>query len=140
MNNVSSVTVPFRLNQHAPLILVPAHVNGHGPVDAVVDTGASVTVISPEVAHQAGISLDGPTSNATGADGSHSVVMTDLAQLKIGGLQVENLKVAVMDLAHVNQKARMNAGVILGYGFLRRYEVTINYADRWIRFSPFEPR
>lgn len=139
MEKTGSVKVPFRLNQHAPLILVTGHVNGHGPVDIVVDTGASATVISREVASQAGIPLEGPQANAADADGSHSVVMTDLARLEIGELQVENLKVAVMDLGHINNKARMHAGVILGYDFLRRYEVTINYAAHWIRFEALEP-
>jgi clan AA aspartic protease (TIGR02281 family) len=136
VNKTGSVKVPFRLNKHAPLILITGYVNGHGPVDVIVDTGASGTVISREIANQVGIRLKGPRTKAAGPDGSQSVVVVSLSRLEIGSLLVKNLKVAVMDLAHLNKVARMNAAVILGYDFLRRYECTINYVGRWIRFKP----
>jgi clan AA aspartic protease (TIGR02281 family) len=140
LNQPRSVKVPFRLNQHAPLIVVQGQVNGHGPVDMIVDTGASGTVISRELAQQAGIPLEGPQRDASGPDGSQKVVIVDLAQLEIGELQLNNLKVAAMDLARLNREAQMNASVILGYDFLRRFEVTINYAESWVEFKPLTPQ
>jgi len=136
VNETHSVKVPFRLNQHAPLIIVQGRVSGHGPVDMVLDTGASGTVISRELAQQAGIPLEGPERDASGPESSQKVVIVDLARLEIGDLEVKNLKVAIMDLTQVNNKARMNASVILGYDFLRRFEFTINYAGSWVRFEP----
>src|SRR5438270_2418994 len=48
--------VKFKLAHPAkPLILVPAMLNGEGPYIFAVDTGASTTVLSPEVAEMQGI-------------------------------------------------------------------------------------
>jgi len=136
LDKTHSVKVPFRLNQHAPLIIVQGHVNGHGPVDMILDTGASGTVISREVASQAGIPLEGSEREASGPDTLQKVLAVDLARLEVGELELSNLKVAAMDLTPLNKKAQMNASVILGYDFLRRFEFTINYAESWVRFKP----
>jgi predicted aspartyl protease len=48
--------VTFKLaGAHAPLILVPTFVNGQGPYDFVLDTGASATLLSPELAERLGL-------------------------------------------------------------------------------------
>jgi predicted aspartyl protease len=134
------VTISFQLNKRAPLIVATGRINSHGPIDFVIDTGASGTVVSQEVASKAGISSKGKKAKAAGADGSQTVAMGVVDVLELGELRMEKLKVAIMNFALLNRAARMNAGVILGYDFLRHYEFTVNYPARRISFKPLKPR
>src|SRR5271166_1252399 len=138
--NASSSTIPFRINPRAPLIVVKAIVNRKIPIDLIVDTGASLTILSRQVAKQAGIRLNGKRAKAAGPDGSQTVTLATVGLFSIGGIQVRNLKVAVMDFALLNRAASIKAGGILGYNLLKRYRVTIDYATRRIRFTPVQPQ
>lgn len=133
-------TIPFRINKRAPLIVVKGNINNQSPIDLIVDTGASLTMLSREMAKKAGIRLDGKRAKAAGPDGSQTVTLATVGLLTVAGIQVRNLKMAVMDFALLNRFARTNAGGILGYNFLKRFHVTINYATRQIRFTPVQPQ
>jgi len=133
-------TISFRINRRAPLILVDGTINDTVPIHFVVDTGASITVISPEVAKRAGVRLRGGKAKAVGADGSQNTRMATLGSLDIGKMRVKNLGAAVMDLENLNHAAQMNVGGILGFNFLRRYQCTINYVCKTIRFTTVNRR
>ena len=135
-----SATITFRINKRAPLILVKGTINDQSSIDFIVDTGASLTMLSREVAKQAGIRLNGKRAKAAGPDGSQMVTLATVRLLRLGGIQVRNLRVAVMDFATLNRVASIKAGGILGYNLLKRYRVTIDYATRRIRFTPAQPQ
>jgi clan AA aspartic protease (TIGR02281 family) len=129
-------TISFRISGRAPLILIDGVVNGTTAVRFVVDTGASTTVISPEVAKQARVAVKKTNAKAIGPDGSQSAKIATLTSLMIGKIRIKNLTAAILDLVSLNQATRMNIGGILGFNFLKRYATTINYAQRTIRFLP----
>ena len=131
--------VQFRLSREVPLIIVRCVVNGRGPFNFAVDTGASVTVISPGVARQAGVALDGARAKATGADGHMEARMARLKSLEIGKTQAKNLQVAIMGLATLNRSTRLKLGGIVGYNMLKRFRVTIDYAERKMILEPVNP-
>jgi Aspartyl protease len=64
-----TVVIDFEFKDDEPLIIVPAWVNGKGSFRFVVDTRASLTVISPAVAKRVGIKPAGARARATGAGG-----------------------------------------------------------------------
>ncbi len=134
-----SSTITFRINKRAPLILVKGTINDKSSIDLIVDTGASLTMLSREAAKQAGIRLNGKRAKAAGPDGSQMVTLATVRLLSLGGIQVRNLRVAVMDFATLNRVASIKAGGILGYNLLRRYRVTIDYSTRQICFTPVQP-
>src|SRR5438552_1323079 len=126
--------IRFRLNQREPLIVVRGMVNGKGPFAFAVDTGASMTVISPAVARRAGISLKGTRAKAAGVDGYLDATIVKARSVKIGSLKATNLKVAIVSLALINRSTRLKLGGIIGYNILKRYQVTIDYPTREIFF------
>jgi clan AA aspartic protease (TIGR02281 family) len=132
--------VPFRLSKAIPLIIVQAVVNGKGPFNFVVDTGASMTVISPAVAKRAGVTFAQTRAIATGADGHMKASIARLKSLVIGAAGVKDLQVAVISLAVLNRSTRLKLGGIVGYNVLRRYRVTIDYGEKRILLRPISPR
>jgi hypothetical protein len=128
-----STHVSFRIGRPDPLIIVQGMVNGAGPLNFAVDTGASMSVITPAAARRSGIT-GGKPARAHGAHGSMNATVSRLRSLRIGEIEVRSLQVAVVSLATLNRQTRLNLGGIIGYNFLRRYLVTIDYPRRTIAF------
>jgi len=119
--------IRFQLSKRKPLLIVQGLVNGKGPFSFVVDTGASVTVLSPHVAKQAGLSLCRIDAKAISAGGRLDTAFGRLNSLRIGTVEVRNLRVAIMSLTRVNRAAQLRLGGIIGHNLLRRFRVTIDY-------------
>jgi clan AA aspartic protease (TIGR02281 family) len=83
--------------------VVPAMVNNKHTGTFLVDTGASYTVITPKMAKELGIRLDGSSSvEVNTANGTVHAPLVKIKQLSLGGLQVENVEAVVADLGDVN--------------------------------------
>ena len=110
-----------------PLVLVPARVNGRGPFQFALDTGASRTVIAPDLARSLGITsvADDPLT-AGGGRVASSLGWVDV--LAVGTARVEHLTVAVADfLVMLSDAIGTRLDGIVGYNFLREFTVTIDY-------------
>jgi len=127
--------VPFRIGRSDPLIVVQAMVNHVGPFNFVVDTGASMSIVTPGTARRAGIT-EGKRARACGARGSMDATVSRARSLRIGNVEARFLQVAAVDLADLNRQTRLKLGGIIGHNFLRRFLITIDYTRRTIRFRP----
>ncbi len=102
----------------------------------IIDTGASKTVFDlnlknqydpageeTEQVHTAGIG-DKPIHTATGR----------LMSFSMGKLKIENLRVALLDLSHINtfysQVANLQICGLLGGDFLKKYNAIVNYKKK----------
>jgi predicted aspartyl protease len=119
--------------------VVSGRVNGCGPIDLVVDTGASMTVLSPSVARRAGVALHGPRVAAAGAGPRMPARLARLRSIEIGHLRATRLGVAVLSLAALNRATGLGIGGIVGYNLLCRYRLTIDYAAGRLVFRPVRP-
>ena len=120
--------VPFRLAAPAkPLVLVPAFVNGQGPHTFVLDTGASATVLSPELA--AALRIETAAAEPmTGGGGMLQATLGRASSLTVGGAALEDVAVMVADfLADLGRVLETPLDGILGYNFLRHFRVTLDY-------------
>lgn len=120
--------VPFRLAAPMkPLVLATVFVNGRGPYTFAVDTGASVTTVSPELAS----ALDLESTGATGMTGAGGVMQATIGRVRsltMGGAMLEDLAVVTSDfLGPLSTALGTKLDGIVGYNFLRRYRVTIDY-------------
>jgi predicted aspartyl protease len=112
-----------------PLVMVPTFVNGRGPYAFVVDTGASATVLSPELADTLGIERAG-SSPMTGAGGTLMSTAGCVKSLVVGTALLEDLAVMVSDfLGTIGQALGTKVDGVVGYNFLRRFRVTIDYPN-----------
>ncbi len=132
----NTTSVPFRLaSEDKPIILLEASVNGQGPFSFILDTGATVPILCLETAKKLGINpTSGKEDIGHAAGGQVQVSLVSLASIKIGEAEVRDLKAAVMDLVNLKQAIGDLDGVI-GYTFLSRFRVTIDYPKRVISFE-----
>ncbi|WP_159402076.1 MULTISPECIES: retropepsin-like aspartic protease [Streptomyces] len=123
-------TVRFRLAKGAPLPVVQAWVDDEGPFAFVLDTGASMTVVSPRVAKRLGgqgrrFSTGGGA--AVAATGQVPVAIGTVASLRVDSFHVNDLAVAVMSLRRVRKAAKTRIDGIVGFNAFRDCRLTIDY-------------
>jgi predicted aspartyl protease len=133
--------IPFRMSKSRPLLIVEAFVNGEGPFNFAVDTGASVTVVSPRVAKKASLTPSRKAAaKAIGAGGQLDTRLAKLESLVLGTVEVKHLRVAVMSLSAVGRAIHLRLDGILGYNLLKNYRVTIDYPNGVVLLQSAPPR
>ena len=122
--------VPLRLaHPSKPLALVSAQVNGEGPFTFADDTGASITVISPELARRLGIESTSAPS-MTGGGGAISSTSGTIGSLMIGRAVGRRLSVMIADFLNALSSAvGTPLDGVVGYNFLRGFTVSIDYPN-----------
>ncbi|HZF10239.1 MAG TPA: aspartyl protease family protein [Thermoanaerobaculia bacterium] len=137
-----AVEVPFHLAGGLdPLILVPASVNGEEPHPFILDTGAGQCLLSPVLAGRLGIEPESERQ-ARGAGGPLTVSMARVRSLAVGSAREEDVQVAITgELARIGTAIRARVEGVLGFNFLQRFRVELDYAQSVLRLvRPLEPR
>ena len=115
------------------LIVVPVFVNGEGPFDFLLDTGANTTLIDAGLAARLGLQPIDRISLVTAA-GAQTLVRARLRSLTLGGRTlagVEVLSADTRDLRLVDARIR---GVV-GWNFLSEGNFLLDLAGRSIEFG-----
>jgi predicted aspartyl protease len=130
-----SAKIKFRLAGGAqPLILLPTRVNGAGPFDFILDTGAGTSLLSTELAQQLNIKVLG-TKEGQSAGGKVSVSLAKVESLALGQAKIEDVEVGIVDLGHIGKAIGTKIDGDVGYNFLKHFRVTIDYQTGEIRFD-----
>lgn len=131
----ASAKVSFRLAGGAqPLILLPVHVNGSGPFDFILDTGAGTSLVSSDLAKQLQVKVLG-SKEGQSAGGTVSVSLAKLNSIAVGDAKLDNVDVGIVDLSHIGNTVGAKIDGDLGYNFLKNYRIAIDYRARVIRFD-----
>src|SRR3954465_6250243 len=131
----ASAKVSFRLAGGAqPLILIPVHVNGTGPFDFILDTGAGTSLLSSELAKELQIKVLG-SKEGQSAGGKVSVSLAKLGSLAVGEAKLDEVDVGIVDLSHIGQAIGAKVDGDLGYNFLKYFRIAIDYRECVIRFD-----
>src|SRR5450759_1653040 len=86
-----SAKVKFRLAGGAqPLILLPVEVNGEGPFEFILDTGAGTSLLSSELGEKLGIKILG-SKEGQSAGGAVSVSLAKLRSLAVASAKLDNV-------------------------------------------------
>ena len=127
MTLIAEARIPFRLaGGEQPLILLPVQVNGQGPFEFILDTGAGPTLLANELADSLGVAR-GEAKEAMGAGGGLSVSLATLDSLTIGSERFEDVPVAITDLSAIAGAIRARVDGDLGHSVLRHFIVTLDY-------------
>jgi predicted aspartyl protease len=132
--------VPFKYLMDSHLVGVPVHINGKGPFDHILDTGSSGNVMTPSVASEIGVSdqLAEGSMEASGCSGSECVGVGGkvmgygamVRSLSIGSAELSDTIMAVIDLGVVSPDGKRIDYGIIGYPFLKDYELIIDYPSQ----------
>jgi predicted aspartyl protease len=126
-NNVAAAT---DTQQH---LTVQVMINGKGPFDFVVDTGADRTVIADDVATALGMSL-GKQVNVEGVVRTIPAQTVRLESISVGPVERNDLVVPVLP------RALLWASGYLGLDVIDGYRVTLDFKNHELRVSTPAPR
>jgi predicted aspartyl protease len=133
-----NVKVKFRLAGGAqPLILLPVQVNGDGPFEFILDTGAGTSLLSSDLAKKLKIKIIS-TREGQSAGGKISVSLAKVDSLAVGQAKLDDVDVGIVDLTHIGNTIGTKIDGDIGYNFLKHFRITIDYHDCEIRLD--EPR
>ncbi len=129
-----ATAAPVAFNYHERCIFIKMDAGTHRDLLFLFDTGASASAIDLKTADGLKLALT-KGGKVEGSAGVIEVMKSQLPSLSVRQARVENLSVTVQDLSAslVPKGTRLDG--ILGYDFLSRYSVTIDFKDRTIRFS-----
>lgn len=117
------------------LVYIQASVNGSASLPFVLDTGASISIVSPETAkllslHPAGaIAAAGP-----GRGGDQSMKLAAGISFRVGETELKNQATAILSLDYIERQAGHRTAGILSVGAFAGRIVQVDYAARVVRF------
>jgi tetratricopeptide (TPR) repeat protein len=145
--NAEAVEVPLGIN-------VPVRTTASGflsgeifidginkPLNFIIDTGATVTVMSEKLAamEEAQSFIKPSRMRVYGAAGvADDVKMAVLPKIQVGTYSREKIDAAVLDLEPVNETAGFLQSGILGGNFLRFYRVVFDFYRGVVRLEPLD--
>ncbi|MGZ5438131.1 MAG: aspartyl protease family protein [Pyrinomonadaceae bacterium] len=111
------------------------------PLNFIIDTGATVSVLSERAAE-----LDGAVAfiqedrmRVFGAAGvAENVKIALLPKVGLGSYTREKINAAVLDLEPINETAGFQQSGILGGNFLRHFRVIFDFQRAIVRFEPLD--
>ncbi|MBI4850197.1 MAG: aspartyl protease family protein [Acidobacteria bacterium] len=136
--NLTPNQIKFRLaHPQRPLIVVSTMVNNTGPYQFALDTGASGTVISIDIAEILSLENKAMETVSTGGGYQLSMPITEISSLSVGSTEVENLTVVVADFfAMLSKVAGIKLHGILGFNYLKNFIVKVDYLNEVLTLEP----
>jgi len=125
--------IPFKyIGKH---IFIPVIVNGRERL-WVLDTGASITVLTDTFANELGLEREGDLKGQ-GAGGTVNASFATLPPFNVQGIQFKEQIVAIIDMRELIRRVGVDIAGILGFDFLSRFVTKIDFANELVSF--YEP-
>lgn len=118
------VSIPVRVvtTGRATLVMVPVKVNGRGPYEFILDTGASTSTVDRALVNRIGLPRTGETAKVRGVTGTSIVPLVRLRSWTLGGQRLAGRNLTVTDMR------QQNVFGLLGSDELRRFgRVAVDY-------------
>ena len=141
--NDGSVEVPLRTTSSGFLSGEVGLEGFDKNVNFIIDTAASITVISEKLSQQEQLLelLQPSKMRVFGAAGvTEDVKLLQLPRLSLGLSKLEKINAAVLDLEPVNETAGFTQSGILGGNFLRHFRIYFDFARGAMRLEPLNQK
>lgn len=121
--------VPLRVaGRGGAVLMVAAHINGSGPYNLVLDTGATLTCIDEQLARELRLPRkSGAVGVGAGAVGSGRVALVQVDSVRLGTTTVRNMTACILDLSHLRALGAGGVSGLLGLNFLTEFHVTLDF-------------
>ena len=118
------------------MIIVDVLINQKLSRPFAVDTGATYTVISPEIAQALYLNVrsNAPQVTLQTANGRIQVPLVNLESVAVGELETPNVTAAVQDIDESSQISGL-----LGLNFLNRFQMTVDAANYQLTLKSVQP-
>lgn len=136
-----AVSLPLRITSSGFLSGVVELEGVKSPLNFIVDTGASISVISDEVAAMDGISRFGGEEKMRvfGAAGiTDDVPLFLLPRVTFGSYSRERVRAIALDLDIINETTGFEQSGILGGNFLKNYRLIFDFQNSKVTFVPVD--
>jgi tetratricopeptide (TPR) repeat protein len=135
----AAISLPLRLTSSGFLSGEVELEGIEGPLNFIVDTGASVSVISDDVANADGISTFARNEKlrVIGSAGvTEDVPSFLLPRVSFGTHSRKSITAIALDLDMINEASGFEQAGILGGNFLRNYRMTFDFKNSKVTFIP----
>jgi predicted aspartyl protease len=126
----------FKYAKNSHLFTLPTRINGSRPYDFILDTGAGSTVITPGLADSLDLDVQSVQGIARGLGGDTELKLTQIRNLSVNELELQDIQAAVIDMSRVSPKGSLIENGILGVNFLDKCELSIDYPQQMYRLKP----
>jgi hypothetical protein len=134
--NKPLITVPLEFHEDMPYLKV--RVNGGAPVWFILDSGASANVVDKGHCQSFGVTISGGRKGSGAGAGTVDFLFAKDVRYDVGELALQVDQSYAIDLSGIaTPKDRKLAG-LLGYDFLQRYVVAIDYQKSLL--SVYDPK
>lgn len=108
-------------------VVVPVVINGQGPFDFALDTGATLTCIDQEIAKKLGLAEErGVRGIGAGMGTAGRISLVRVDSVRVGGAQVNDLMACALDLRHI-ETIGLGIDGLLGLNFLKSFRMTLDF-------------
>lgn len=120
--------VPFELaGSGGAALVVSVHVNGNGPHQFILDTGATITCVDEGLASTLQLpDVRGVIGTASGIGGQGQLRLVSIDSLAIGGVRAHDLQACVVDLRHLDGMG-LDLDGLIGLNVLKEFRVTLDF-------------
>lgn len=132
----ASGSIPFELaGPGDAALMVPVYLNGGGPHQFVLDTGATLTCVNQALADSLELPRRrGQIGFGAGVGGAGNVGLVGVDSLRIGEVKAFDLTACTLDLASLEQ-AGLEVDGLLGLNFLKSFRVTLDFATHTLHLE-----
>jgi predicted aspartyl protease len=142
LKDEGSISLPLRITSSGFLSGEVQLEGVEAPLNFIVDTGASVSVISGAVARDQGISGHVTTEKmrVIGSAGiTNDVPSFLLPRVSFGSHSQQKITAIALDLDLINEASGFEQAGILGGNFLKNYRLTFDFKNSKVIFVPLVP-
>jgi predicted aspartyl protease len=123
--NIEEPPINFSLLQNS-LVVIPVFINGRGPYKFVLDTGATTSILSVEVAGRLNIRTVRNQRLIT-AGGLAVATIGSVDVVQIGAVRLLQTQIAVVEADFLD---KLQVDGILGSDYLKQFKISIDYTRR----------
>lgn len=136
----AKMTIPVTMISNLPIMA--GRVNGSQSLNVILDTGAALSVVSPEVAIRAGLKTGATIAAGGFGQGSDQTLhLVDSVALAWGpnnaGMRLSGERIAVLPIDYIGAQIGHPIDALFGSNVFQHYRVTLDYARQNVSFTPF---